>query len=96
MLTLSRLHIAAKHGLVSITELLLSHGADPNMRDQFGFSAAYIAKESNKPEVMELLPKPQKITTKQYGEHREQHLKAHIVVDRRKKGRKKGRRRKKR
>jgi len=38
------LHIAARDGRTEIVKLLLNKGVDPNIRDGFGFSAAYWAK----------------------------------------------------
>ena len=41
---------------------------DPNIRDNFGFSAAYWAKENKHKEVMDLLPNPVKQTQEEFME----------------------------
>ena len=42
---------------------------DPDIRDNFGFSAAYWAKERRHKEIMDLLPNPLKIDKLELYEH---------------------------
>jgi hypothetical protein len=67
-----------------VVELLLTYGADAQARDSQGYSAAYHADQKSFTEVTALLPAPLKHTTKNYSEYREQYLRVHDIVDRRK------------
>ena len=87
---ISRLHLAAKGGYIDLVELLLNYGADPNLRDNIGYNAAYFADQAGNKAITTLLPGVLKITTAQMSEFREQYLRVHDIVDRRKKVKKKG------
>ena len=52
---------------------------DPNIRDKYGFSAAYWAKQNSHKEIMDLLPNPLKITKEEYFEHMKVYWAAHGV-----------------
>jgi hypothetical protein len=60
------------------------------LRDENGFNATYYAEAQGHAHLASILPPAQKITTKQYSEYREQYLRVHEIVDRRKKTKKKG------
>ncbi|MFN9898088.1 MAG: ankyrin repeat domain-containing protein, partial [bacterium] len=47
------LHIAAKEGYLDMCRRLMAIGCDPNIRDKYGFSAAYWAKENRHKDVMD-------------------------------------------
>ena len=69
---------------------------DPNIRDKYGFSAAYWAKQNTHREVMDLLPNPLKISKEEYFEHMKTYWAAHGVKSGGKKGKgKKGGKKKK-
>ena len=87
-LQLTSLHAAAKGGFADIAELLTTYGADGNSRDSQGYSAAFYADQRGFTDVTAILPAPLKHATKNYSEYREQYLRVHDIVDRRK-GRKK-------
>ena len=54
-------------------------GVDANIRDKYGFSASYWAKQNTHREVMELLPNPLKIGKEEYFEHMKVYWAAHGV-----------------
>lgn len=91
----SRLHLAAQGGFVDIVELLLNYGADPYLRDMNGFNPTYYADQAGNKAVQAVLPGLLKVTTAQMSEFREQYLRVHDIVDRRKKTKKKGTKKKK-
>ncbi|OMJ78227.1 hypothetical protein SteCoe_21987 [Stentor coeruleus] len=43
----SALHAAAEFGSVEIIQILLTHGADPNVKDTYGITPAYLAASRN-------------------------------------------------
>ena len=47
----------------------MARDIDPNIRDGFGFSAAYWAKQNKHQDVCEILPAPLKITKEELYEH---------------------------
>ena len=63
------MHIAARDGRVEIVKLLVNKGVDPNIRDSYGFSAAYWAKQNKHTKVQELLPAALKITKEEFYDH---------------------------
>ena len=52
---------------------------DPNIRDNYGFSAAYWAKENRHTLVMDLLPNPLKISKEEYFQHQKDYMEAHGI-----------------
>ena len=44
-------------------------GVDPNIRDNYGFSPAYWAKENKHTEICEILPKPLSISKEEWYDH---------------------------
>lgn len=65
-------------------------GVDPNIRDGFGFSAAYWAKQHKYPNICELLPAPLKVTKEEFYEHITTVWEKHGFKPKTKKGKKKG------
>ena len=55
-----------------MVKLLVSKGVDPNLRDTYGYSASYWAKEFNHPEITSILPDPVKISKEEFTEYMEQ------------------------
>lgn len=86
----SALHIAAKGGFADIVELIRNFGGDANSRDANGYNASYWADQAGHTKVTSILPKPLRITTGDYSAYREQYLRVHDIVDRRKLKKKKG------
>ena len=71
------MHIAAKEGFTEMCKLLVSKGVDANIRDKYGFSASYWAKQNRHREIMDLLPNPLRITKEEYMEHMNKYWEAH-------------------
>ena len=64
------LHIAARNGDKEMCKLLLEKaGVDPDLRDAFGFSAAYWAKQNKHQAITDMLPKPLKVTKEDLYDH---------------------------
>ena len=55
------MHIACRNGNIEMVKYLLDKGVDANKPDEFGYTAAYWAKENDHPELLPLLPAPKKI-----------------------------------
>ena len=83
------MHVAAIGGSPDLIELLKNFGGDHNVRDKNGYNPSYWADQAGFKEVTRLLPRPEQVTTKQYTAFREDYLRVHEIVDRRKKGGKK-------
>ena len=92
------LHVAARVGLLDMTKLLLARGVNPQIRDKYGNSPAYWAKEKRHADVLEVLPDPLKISMQEYCEHTkivfEQHVGGPIGGKKKKKGKKGGKKKK--
>ena len=83
------LHLAAAGGFADLVDLLKNFGADQHARDKNGHNPSYWADQAGFKEVTRLLPKPEQVTTKQFTAFREDYLRVHEIVDRRKKVKKK-------
>ena len=55
-----------------MVKLLVAKGVDPNIRDKFGNSASYWAKEFDHYDIIETLPDPLKISKEEFTEYMEQ------------------------
>ena len=71
------MHLAAKSGNLNMVILLLSRGADVNIRDIYGNNAGYYAKSYNHNEICEYLTNPEFITPEKLVEYKE------VVYDKR-------------
>lgn len=49
------LHDAARSGSASTVRILLTHGADPTVKDSYGRTPMYVARETNKTVILEIL-----------------------------------------
>mmetsp|Transcript_6120 Transcript_6120/g.10390 ORF Transcript_6120/g.10390 Transcript_6120/m.10390 type:complete len:80 (+) Transcript_6120:420-659(+) len=75
---------------------LVTEGLDPNIRDKYGFSASYWAKQNGFSLIMELLPMPLKVSKEEFYENMKSYWSAHnIKVGGGKKKKKKGGKKKK-
>ena len=74
--------------------VFLNIGVDPNIRDKYGFSASYWAKQNCHKEIMDLLPNPLKITKEEYLEHMKSYWAAHGIKPGGGKKKKKGKKKK--
>ena len=54
-------------------------GCDENIRDKYGFSASYWAKQNGHKEIMDLLPNPLKISKEEYMDNLKSYWAAHGV-----------------
>ncbi len=52
---------------------------DPNIRDKYGFSAAYWAKERRHKEIMDLLPNALRLSKEEIVEHVKSYWEAHGI-----------------
>ena len=55
------LHHACRRGQKEMCELLLSHGANPEVRDKDGKPPAYVARLFNHANILKILPKEDKL-----------------------------------
>lgn len=63
------LHIAAREGRAEIVKSLVSAGVETSIRDNYGFNAAYWAKENKHHELLKYLGDPLKITKEEFYDH---------------------------
>ena len=52
---------------------------EPNIRDKYGFSASYWAKQNHHKEIMDFLPNPQRTTKEEFFEHMKSYWAAHGI-----------------
>jgi hypothetical protein len=74
---------------------LLTKGVDPNIRDVYGYSASYWAKENKHTDICEVLPAPLKISKEEFYDYIKTMWKANGFKPGGKKGKKKGGKKKK-
>ena len=74
------LHIAAREGFLDMCKLLVAKGCDENIRDKYGFSASYWAKQNGHKEIMDLLPNPLKISKEEYMENLNTYWREHGIA----------------
>jgi len=60
------LHYAARHGYKEIVKLLLTYGADINLRDSNGFNAAHWAKINEFVDIVDMIGPPRSIAPNDY------------------------------
>ena len=65
----SCLHIAAREGHTEIVKLFIAKDVNVDLRDAFGYSAAYWAHQKKHTAIVAILPNPMKITKEEYYEH---------------------------
>ena len=70
-------------------------GCDANIRDAYGFSAAYWAKQNKHNHICDLLPSPLKITKEEFYDHIQTVWDKHGFKPPKKKGKKGGKKGKK-
>lgn len=67
---LTALHYAARYGFKEIVKLLLTYGADINLRDSNGFNAAHWAKMNEFNEIVDMIGPPRSINPNDYQEYK--------------------------
>ena len=85
----------AYHFITLIKSTSFSKGCDPNIRDAFGFSAAYWAKQNKHSHINEILPAALKVTKEEFYDHITTVWDKHGFKPTKKKGKKKGGKKKK-
>lgn len=60
------MHYAARFGYKEIVKLLLTYGADINLRDSNGFNAAHWAKISEFADIVDMIGPPRSIAPNDY------------------------------
>ena len=60
------MHYAARHGYKEIVKLLLTYGADINLRDSNGFNAAHWAKINEFVDIVDMIGPPRSIAPNDY------------------------------
>ena len=65
----SCLHIAAREGHADLVRLFIAKDTNVELRDEYGYNAAYWAHKHKHAEIVALLPPPLKITKEDYYEY---------------------------
>ena len=65
----SCLHIAAREGHAELVRAFLVRDCNVDLRDSYGYNAAYWAHKFKHAEIVALLPPPLKTTKEEYYEH---------------------------
>ena len=76
-------------------KLLINKGIDQNIRDKYGFTPSYWAKQSGHKDILLMMEPPLKISKEEYHEHMRSYWGAHnIKIGGGKKKKKKGKKKK--
>jgi ankyrin repeat protein len=63
------LHIAAREGHTDLVKMFIAKECNLELRDEFGYSAAYWAHRHKHADIVALLPPPSKITKEEYYDY---------------------------
>ena len=88
---MTALHYAARFGFKEIVKLLMTYGADINIRDMNGFNAAHWAKMNEFTQIVEMIGPPRSIGTNDYQQYKKAMIQIHQInlKKKKKKGKKK-------